>query len=186
MATTPAQPAHESLAAAPRTAEELDETVETTTTGGWIALVAIALLVAGGLAWSLIAHLPQQTVATGVVDQRDVVTYLPAGDAVRYTPGDTVSVALQDLAAGSTRTVRAAVSAVSDVPSSIEAMRATRFPEDLARELLDAADGVAYRVDLALPDPLSGPGRPARGQLVEVTNTYDDPHPIELLLGRTG
>ncbi|MQA74995.1 MAG: HlyD family efflux transporter periplasmic adaptor subunit [Solirubrobacterales bacterium] len=271
----PAHPASDSLAAVPRTAEALDDTVETTTTRAWIALAAIAVLVAAGLAWSLVARLPQQTVATAVVDQRgetydvvaraagsvrvtvapgtrvargqelgrltpfpgdtsgapraprpvvapvagtvgeilvgdgagvsagellttitpgsadgrvrSVVTYVPASEAALYTPGDTVSVAVSNLAAGATRVVDATVSSVSEVPSRLEAMRATLRVDDLATKLLEDADGAAYRIELRLRelDALPARDRPVQGQLVEVTNTYDDPHPIELLLGRT-
>lgn len=71
---TPPPPAE-----APRTAEALDQTVATTTTRGWIALALVAALVAAAVVWSLVATLPRELTATGVLADPDAAVAIAAG-----------------------------------------------------------------------------------------------------------
>jgi multidrug resistance efflux pump len=267
--TTASRQRQRSVASSP---EALDVVVRTTTTGGWIALIAVCVAVVTGLVWAFVARVPQQTSGSAVVHQqgasvdvvagspgsvvvtvapgqpvtagqevarltpfddagaaaepavrsirapmagtvRDVlvrdglgvvaadvvavvtperslaerhaVMFMTAEEADLYRPGQPVSLTVTNLGTQSTRTIAATVSAVGNVPSDIRAVEATLSDDGLARSWFDRTAGVPYRVDLEIEDlstfePLD---RPAQGQIVEVTNTYAEPHPIELLFG---
>jgi multidrug efflux pump subunit AcrA (membrane-fusion protein) len=118
---------------------------------------------------------------------RQVITYLPATDAARFRPGSAVTVTVSNLATSAIRDLPATVSSVAEVPSDFAAMTVSLHSAGLARQLLDAAGGIAYRVELALSglESLGPLDQPADGQVVTLTNTYAEPHPIDLLLGRS-
>jgi biotin carboxyl carrier protein len=263
-------PRHRSAASSP---EALDAVVRTTTTGGWIALIAVCTAVVAGLVWAFVARVPQQISGSAVVHQqgasfdvvagspgsvvvtvapgqpvgagqevarltpfgdagagatapgfrsirapmagtvRDVlvrdglgvvaedvvlvvtperslaarraVMFMSAEEADLYRLGQPVSLTVTNLGTQSNRTINATVSAVGNVPSDIRALEATLSDDGLARSWFDRTAGVPYRVDLEIEDlsSLEPLDRPAQGQIVKVTNTYAEPHPIELLFG---
>lgn len=262
---------HAAMTTIPATPETLDDTVETTTTRGWIALVAITLTVVAVGLWAFVATIPQQTSSVAVVDQPgdtfdvttgrggsvvvkvapgdrvdqgqtvaaltpagagsdgatsplpvtspaagtvgdilvrdgegvdatrsiltverdedgsevDVVTFLPAEEASLYRVGKDVAVTVDDLDGGAGDALDARVTRVARVPSPLAAIQAVVPLDALARQLDDEAGGVAFRVDLSLvgDSPDDGSHRAVQGQVVEVTNTYDEQHPIDLLFG---
>jgi hypothetical protein len=67
-------------------AEALDVVASTTTSRMWIALVAMAIVVAGGLVWAFVGTVSQQVQASGVLS--------PAGDTYTVVAGDAGSVSL--------------------------------------------------------------------------------------------
>jgi hypothetical protein len=124
-------------------------------------------------------------VATGTGGPLLAVTYLPAVEAARYRPGSTVTVTADNLATGNDRTLVATVSSVASSPSDVGAMAVALQSDSLARRLLDEAGGAAYRVQLAVRTGGDRASAPDDGQVVTITNTYAEPRPVDLLLGRS-
>jgi multidrug efflux pump subunit AcrA (membrane-fusion protein) len=83
------------LTTIPPSPEQLDETVATTVTRGWIALVAAALVVALAIVWSFVAEIPEDTKATAVVappgDNREVLAGAEGSVTVTVQAGDVVT-----------------------------------------------------------------------------------------------
>lgn len=114
-----------------------------------------------------------------------VVTYLPASAAELFNANDEVVVVVTDIANSRNYTVPAKVDAVAISPSNVEAIANETGSPAFATELAKVGNGVVYRVSLTLT--ATSETLPsisvAPGEIVQIVNTYAQPHPIELLFG---
>lgn len=248
--------------------ERLDQVISTTKPRGWIALLAVFTIVVATLVWSIVATIPRQSSATGVVSSLAyteaitatldgivsvselttggkvkqgqklgtitpfngepavditapatglvssvgvlegsgvgageeiarllippdpaqgiaVITYLPAAVAATFTPRETATVSLTNLAQSSTVTAVATVVNVSSTPINSAAMVIQAGSEATADLWQQQAGGDAFRVVLLISSDVTFPANsvPQAGQLVEIVNPYSSVHPIELLFG---
>jgi hypothetical protein len=114
-----------------------------------------------------------------------VVTYLPAEVATTFTPGESATVTVTNLAQSVSTPALATVKAVSSTPSTTESMTLQAGSDDTVSEWRKQAGGDAYRVILEISKSSNIPADliPQAGQLVEIVNTFGSLHPIELLFG---
>lgn len=114
-----------------------------------------------------------------------IVTYVSAADAITFDPGATVSIRAQNLSTASVLAADAVVVSVSSVPASPDTLGLEAGTEALAQEWKDTSGGVAYRVGLRFTSTaqLSVDETPQPGELITITNTYAEPHPVHLLFG---
>jgi hypothetical protein len=126
---------------------------------------------------------------TSRTDDAKVVTYVSAQRAGPYfSVGQTVLLDVPDISAGLQQTLRARISSVAEVPSSLAGMTTEVGDAHLARQLFEDADGIPYRVEAVIDRRASGarPTELASGQVASVTVVYANPHPIDLLFGGRG
>lgn len=114
-----------------------------------------------------------------------VVTYLPASGAELFNAEDDVIVVVTDLASSRTYTVPAKVDSVAISPTSVEAISNETGSPAFAAELAKVGNGVVYEVSLTLTatSETLPSVNVAPGEIVQIVNTYAEPHPIELLFG---
>ncbi len=114
-----------------------------------------------------------------------VVTYLPPSQAELFNAGDDVDVIISDIATSRQYSVPAEVSSVAVTPSNEAAVATETGSQEFASQLAQQGGGVVYRVALTL-SAASG-DKPQTdvqaGEIVQIVNTYAQPHPIELLFG---
>ena len=114
-----------------------------------------------------------------------VVTYLPPSQAELFTAGDDVVAIINDLPTSRQFSIPAKVSSVAVSPSNEAAVATETGSRSFAQQLVREGDGVIYRVALTL-SATSGTDTDTdvqAGEIVQIVNTYAQPHPIELLFG---
>lgn len=114
-----------------------------------------------------------------------VVTFLPSSQAVLFNSGDDVEVIVTDLATSQQVVIPATVQSTAVSPTDVEAITTETGSPAFATELTSQGTGVVYRVSLTLtatsqtlPSISVQPG-----EIVQIINTYAEPHPIDLLFG---
>lgn len=115
----------------------------------------------------------------------NVVTFLPASEAITFRPGQNAQVTLTNLATGDTTGGSATVVSVASSPASLEAMTVQGGTLSVAESWMSNADGAPYRVLLTVTGltGMSGADVPQAGQPVQITNVYGSVRPIQLLFG---
>lgn len=111
------------------------------------------------------------------------LTYLPAEDAIRFDPEQSVQVFITDISSGRQSEVSGTVQSVSVIPSSPDAMTVEVGSRDLADQFTTEANGLPYRIAIELPESTPDQKNVEPGEVVRIVNTYADPHPIELIFG---
>jgi HlyD family secretion protein len=114
-----------------------------------------------------------------------IVTYVSAADAITFNPGATVSISAQNLSSTSVLDRDAVVSTVSTVPATPVTLTLEAGSGSLAEQWKTSSGGVAYRVGVTFTSTQTIPDDEALqpGEVVMITNTYAEPHPIDLLFG---
>ena len=123
--------------------------------------------------------------AEGRASEIRFVTFLPANEAILFDVGDEVEVIVTNVETSKRAAVKARVVLVGASPADVEFATVTTGSPSFARELSDRGGGVVYEVRMSVQ---GGPktvisSEILPGEIVEVVNTYDEPHPIELLFG---
>ena len=114
-----------------------------------------------------------------------VVTFLPSSQAVLFNSGDDVEVIVTDLATAQRVAIPAKVQSIAVSPSDVEAITTETGSPAFANELTSQGSGVVYRVSMTLTaTSQSSPSVSVQpGEIVQIINTYAEPHPIDLLFG---
>ena len=123
--------------------------------------------------------------AEGRASKMRFVTFLPANEAILFDVGNEVDVIVTNVETSRRTAVTARVVLVGASPADVEFAAITTGSPSFARELSDRGGGVVYEVRMSIQ---GGPKTVTAseilpGEIVEVVNTYDEPHPIELLFG---
>ncbi len=114
-----------------------------------------------------------------------MVTYLPPTQAELFTAGDDVVAIINDLPTSRQFSIPAKVSSVAVTPSNQAAVATETGSQNFAAQLVQQGGGVIYRVALTL-SATGGADTDTdvqAGEIVQIVNTYAQPHPIELLFG---
>ena len=123
---------------------------------------------------------------TSQTDAVHVVTFVSAQRADEYFfDGGTILLDVPNITTGLSQTLRAEITSVAEVPSSLEGVSAEIGDAGLAQQLTAAADGSPYRIEATI-DPQARGARTAQltsGQVADATVVYANPHPMGLLFG---
>lgn len=114
-----------------------------------------------------------------------ITAWVPESTAYALSPGTIADITVTDVATSEAVVLPATIIAIGTVPSSVQSMTTVSGSAALAQRWSDAAGGMPYRVDLALPLtnwPADRP-LPTPGSIVTLVNTYAELHPIQLLFG---
>lgn len=116
----------------------------------------------------------------------ELVTYIPASEALNFTEGKKVKITVTDFTTSTTSTFDADIADVAGTPSSLDSMTVFSGSASLAEKWDTAAGGTPYRIMLTIPKWSSGAktALPSPGEIVEITNVYGSIHPIDLLFGK--
>lgn len=114
-----------------------------------------------------------------------VVTFMSSADAITFTPGETASVSITNLAQSVTTQAEATVVTVSSSPATEQSMMVQAGSTGTMAAWMKQAGGSAYRVVLTISSQANIPPKlvPQAGQTVQIVNTFGTIHPIELLFG---
>lgn len=114
-------------------------------------------------------------------------TFVPANRAQLYTPDSEIEFSWTDLSSGQSYRLPGKVEQVFNVPADESAIESTARSLGVARTITADSDDLLYRVQLSVEqlDSVPADARPVDGQVLDVTNTYARPHPIQLLFGGT-
>jgi len=114
-----------------------------------------------------------------------VVTFLPSSQALLFKSGADVKVIVTDLETSQQVAIEAKVQSIAISPSDSEAITTETGSPAFAAELTSQGSGVLYRVSMTLtaaPETLPSINV-TPGEIVQIVNTYAQPHPIDLLFG---
>jgi len=112
-----------------------------------------------------------------------VVTFLPASSALKFSEGKIAKVTVTNVATSESTVVDATIILIANTPSSLASMETISGDASTSQQWLDQSDGSPYLVALIIKNwPTDKKSlSPAAGQIVQITNTYGSIHPIEML-----
>jgi multidrug efflux pump subunit AcrA (membrane-fusion protein) len=151
-----------------------------------VAGVVLEVLVGSGTGVRSLDTIATTSSTTSATDAATVVTFVSAERAGPYfNVGGRIHLDVVDVSAGLQQTLAARITSVAEVPTSLAGITAEVGRPGFAKQLYDAADGNAYRVEATIDRRGAGlrPAELATGQVASVTVVYSTPHPIDLLFG---
>jgi biotin carboxyl carrier protein len=151
-----------------------------------VAGVVLEVLAGSGTGVRSLDTIATTSSTTSASDDATVVTFVSAERAGPYfNVGGRIHLEVVDVTAGLQQTLVARITSVAEVPSSLAGITAEVGRPGFAKQLFDAADGNAYRVEAAIERRPAGqrPAQLATGQVASVTVVYGNPHPVDLLFG---
>ena len=155
-------------------AEELDERLQVTPPRAWLALAALACVVAGAAAWSWFGRVPITVTGEGAfVSERELIVFVGVPDGRRVRPAMTTLVTPAADSVAAVASQSGTVQAVGAQPASRAELLAVLGDESLLPR------GPRLAVTIALPAAHEARGTPGTARIVVATR-----RPAALLLGR--
>lgn len=151
--------------------EQLNDYIKVSNPSIWMVLMALFILLAAILFWSITGSLPTSVHTTGVIYKGNALGYVNTADAEAIKVGQTVKIQAGDKKA----VIRGQVARVGAVPMSASEVAADLQSDYLAQTL--AQKGFAVKIDISL-DSSDLPD----GTLLNLSIITDAVRPIDFLL----
>jgi HlyD family secretion protein len=180
--------------------EQLDQLVKITTPSGWLALVALALLLVMLLAWAVFGTVPSQVsgpailIETGDDGGLEAVMYVPLADGNKLAPGMEVEVQVAPSMVGQEAYgfMLGRVVSVGTFPLTYEGLVRTVGSDDLVQALNVGTAPIEVHIELVPDDstvsgfqwssPEGPPTTVESGTLGTATVMTGEQHPIRFVL----
>ena len=176
------------------TAEELDKTMQVTRPTGWLALLAMGVIIAAGFAWGIAGKLSVKVVADGVIlddgnGGQQAVLFIPLAKQKSVRPGMKVQMAPAGLSPQQHGYLLGTVRNTGQYPLTSQNM--TEILKNDGLEAVFKRDGLVVLVNVELQRTAASTGYAwtgggnapvSSGTLVQAGIIVDEKRPIELLL----
>ncbi len=143
--------------------EELDQVMHVTSPRGWITLLALGLVLLGGLAWSVLGSIPTVVAGSGALltppggGPLQAVVFVPLDRAASIAPGMPVRLQLPTLQRDPATRLLGTVRAVDPLPADSSTVRDAVGNDAYAQALVAAGNLIRVQVDLQ-PNPAAAGG----------------------------
>ena len=138
--------------------EQLDQLMKITSPRAWLALIAIAILLAAGGLWAVFGRIPEEASGNGVlindpaIGGLEGVIYVPLGDGAQLRPGMEVEILVSTVKTETYGYVKAVVREVGNVPVTRQQVLDTVGNEDIANSMIPPGPTIEVRLELKRSD----------------------------------
>lgn len=134
--------------------EQLDQLMKITSPRAWLALIAIAILLAAAGLWAIFGSIPEEAEGNGVLvsnparDGLEAVIYVPLSEGAQLRPGMDVEVEVSTVKTETYGYIQAVVREVGDVPVTRQQVLDTVGNEEIASALVPSGPAIEIRLEL--------------------------------------